>query len=481
MIRIRTKLLAYFLVLLVILIAVSYFLYASNQRTLYQYNESFERFLVLNDISQTTNQIYETLNQYVTEETPDLFEEYSEQRSKLITIQQQIEKLIRNERNAVHLKNYDHMVTSFLEKTEQAAEGFDEQRIDAYPFYLDESQQIAQYIREMTLTLIDDELTNYQQFYNSMLQKHSYTTQLAISIFVSILVLSSFFAIWLSDGITKPISRLTNAAYEISSGQLDGKDVKVSSNDELAFLTETFNDMRQNISGLVKEMEETSRLNQLLKEMELRSLQSQINPHFLFNTLNVILKMSYIEQAEKTGKLIASVSSLLRYNLGSLDRTTTVDDEANMLQEYFHILKARFGDWISLSLNVDDEARPYLIPCLTLQPLVENAFIHGVEQMESGAAIDVTIQKVGDSLTISISDNGAGMDEATRKELLSSKEEDQTEKRASGGHSTGIGMRNVMRRLEIFYQKTELLTIESSLGEGTTVSLLLPTKEVCDD
>src|SRR5699024_2109672 len=103
----------------------------------------------------------------------------------------------------------------------------------------------------------------------------------------------------------------------------------------------------------VQEMEEKSRLAQLLKEMELKSLQNQINPHFLFNTLNTISKLSYMEGAEKTSDLIASVSALLRYNIGNLDRETYLKDEVMIVNEYIFIQQTRFGDRVTFHQDID--------------------------------------------------------------------------------------------------------------------------------
>lgn len=163
-------------------------------------------------------------------------------------------------------------------------------------------------------------------------------------------------ALWISGGITMPIRRLSNAAKEIANGRLDGEDVHHTSNDELKLLTETFNTMRGNIRVLVSEIQQKSKLDTLLKELELKSLQSQVNPHFLFNVLNTVSKTAYLEEATQTSRLIESVSTLLRYNLSDLNRPSTIRDEMKIVKEYFYIQQARFLTGLILKLLLMKDA-----------------------------------------------------------------------------------------------------------------------------
>jgi sensor histidine kinase YesM len=220
-------------------------------------------------------------------------------------------------------------------------------------------------------------------------------------------------------------------------------------------------------------MKQKAELDRLLKEMELKNLQSQINPHFLFNVLNTISKKAYLENAEETSDLINSVAALLRYNLGKLNQPVTLEQEIKVIQDYFYIQATRFQDRVAFDLQLDKEALNLLMPNLTLQPLVENAFIHGIEPYEECGKISVTVKDFMDYVQIDVEDTGKGMDQTTINAILSDEAPlENTVKK--GGHSTGLGLRNVIRRLQLFYQRKDVVEIEAIPGKGTKIRLLLP-------
>src|SRR5699024_7203847 len=184
------------------------------------------------------------------------------------------------------------------------------------------------------------------------------------------------------------------------------------------------------------------------KDMEIKHLQNQINPHFLFNTLNTLSKMAYLEDAKTTSSLIESVATLLRHNLGEIDKSVTLRDEVEVVKGYFHIQKTRFSERITFEYDVDENCLDRQIPRLTLQPLVENAFIHGIEDR----------------------DDGVGMSQSTVDQIISL----NVNENEHVGHSTGIGLTNVIRRLQLFFKVDEIIEIDSKLNQGTIVRLLLP-------
>ncbi|WP_051291448.1 sensor histidine kinase [Fictibacillus gelatini] len=473
MMKIRTKILLYSMVFVLLLNGVAFFLYQNSQKSIVQYNNILKTFFLLNTISQKTNGMYQSLNAYVTDRSPDLYRQYKKEREALVEGKSRLQAEISFRGESMTLENYANLISSLLEECTVVMNAYNDQNLNVYSEHLTEASKIARYIQEVTLSLINQELTDYQYFYHDMNMKNNYFRSLGISIFSSTILFSTLLAIWFSKGITRPISRLSRAAEEIASGNFEGKDVSTSTKDELSFLAETFNSMRKNIRRLIQEIKEKSELDKLLKEMELKSLQSQINPHFLFNTLNTVSKMAYIEGAKRTNELIDSVSHLLRYNLKSLDQPTTLKEEVAVVQEYFFIQQTRFGERVKFQMEVGEECLSVAVPGLTLQPIVENAFIHGVESYEHGACLALKIFKTGLEVVVEVIDNGIGMDEKTVKTILRSDEKESGIKR-NNGHSTGLGMRNVIKRLELFYQQKNMVEIESIIKKGTTIRLRLP-------
>ncbi|MEH7116772.1 histidine kinase [Neobacillus vireti] len=474
--RIRSKLLLYFIVLVVLLTSVGMFFYDRSEKLVSEYDESFERFLLLNDISQRSNFLTERLHGYILDKEKSYLQDYRSEKLKLIKDQKRLVKVMNT--NDVTLTNYKNMIDSFLEEGDATIGAFQQDQINQYSTHFNEVLKVNSFIQESTLALLNNKLTDYQKFYDQMEQQNHYYKLLSISLFAAAFFLSTLLALWISGGITKPISLLSRAAKEISKGNLYDEDIKITTKDELKLLTETFNQMRSNLKVLVTEIKQQGELEKLLKELELRSLQNQMNPHFLFNTLNTVSKMAYLEEAEETSRLIEAVAALLRYNLSDFDKVSTLRDEVRIVKEYFFIQKTRFGDRIQFITEIQEEYLDIEIPSLILQPLIENAFTHGVEEYEENGVIELHIYRLNDHVHVEVIDNGAGMDERTKRKLLHYADgldnEENVELEKTKEQSNGIAVKNVIKRLQLFYQQKNVVEIESELNKGTIFRLKIP-------
>ncbi len=456
--------------------SVGFFFYKSSEKLVIEYDDSFERFLLLNDISKRTNLITENLRGYLLDKETSYLKDYKQEKLKLINDQKRLNQEMDN--NDITLTNYKNMIDSFLDECDATVGAFEKDDINSYSNHFNRVLKIAGFLQESTLALLNNKLTDYQNFYAQMEKQNHYYKLLSISLFAAAFFLSTLLALWISGGITKPISLLSEAAKQISKGNLAGEDIKVTTKDELKPLTETFNQMRTNLRRLVTEIKQKSELDKLLKELELRSLQNQINPHFLFNTLNAVSKMAYLEEAEQTTRLIEAVAAILRYNLSDFDKASTLREEVRIVQEYFYIQQTRFGERITFETDFEDDCLDIEIPSLILQPLIENAFMHGVESYEENGVISLHIYRNNGRIHVEVIDNGTGMDETIKRRLLKYVEgsvpEEGFEAEKSKGLSTGIGVKNVIRRLQLFYQRNDIVEIESELKHGTIFRLTIP-------
>ena len=466
---IRGKLLSYFFVFVLLFQITAISIFVSSNELTNKYDESFQRFLLLNSISQKSHELYGLTELYVLASEEENEIDYFDKKAELNTEKEKLANLLHYIEKA-EAKNYINLIETFNHESEVTIGFVLKDDIEQYTNHLEEVRIAAGYIQESALELIDVELTAYQSIYKDLQERNGYFITFIIFLFLTTIILAVFFALWFSNGITSPINRLSQAAKEVAKGNLLGKPVEIQSNAELRLLGESFNNMRSNIHGLVKEIKDQSELDQLLKEMELKHLQNQINPHFLFNTLNTISKMAYLEDAKSTSGLIDSVAALLRHSLGEIDENVTLENEVNIVQDYFRIQRTRFSERIQFVTKIDDACLDIEIPRLTLQPLVENAFIHGIEEREAGGIISIRIEQTPDSVIIEVSDDGEGMEKEKIEALLS-----QTTVRDDHvGHSTGIGLTNVIRRLQLFYRTNNVVEIESEKGHWTTVRLILP-------
>lgn len=489
---IQSKLLAFFLALLLLLSGVFALLHYGTQRSIALYDTIVQLFLLVNEISQRTQLLMQALNAYLVDKSPHILREYEQHKRVLLADQNALTRTLATPENWVTVKNYRNLIASLIEETDQTLRVFAEGDIDRYSDHYREAQNIALYILETTLQLIDRELTAYHQVYAQLRDTHRAYETMGALVFGATLFLSVLFAYLFARGIARPIRRLALAAKEISQGKLDGPVVEVPTRDEVALLAEAFNRMRDSLRRLIDEMKQKAELekalhahqlkavemDRLLKEIELRSLQNQINPHFLFNTLNTVARMAYLEGAERTSELIVAVSGLLRYSLRGLDRPVTLEEELRHVKDYCFIQKTRFGDRVAVEFDVDPGCLRQAVPSLTLQPLVENAFIHGIEPLERNGRIRLTVRRAANGVVVEVADNGVGMDEATLAALTSGEEPPAGERQT--GHSTGIGLANVRDRLRLFYGRDDVMEIHATPGSGTTVRLVLPHRTIRD-
>jgi sensor histidine kinase YesM len=450
-------------------VALTYY----NQKTQDQYNDILQRYLRMNEVTNASQQMITSLNDYRRDPTPENLallnaskDDIQKAKSEVFTLQ--------NAENAFALTNYMNLIDSLVETTDRSLLFQSENETESSSQAFDEATRISKYISETTLTLLDDELNTYDQFYRSIIEQSRELNKMGIWLLLLITFLLLLFTYWFILSITRPVQKLTLAAKELSRGRFD-LEIEVKSNDEISFLAKMFDRMRVNINNLISEIQQKAQLEKelqenklLLRESQLLSLQSQINPHFLFNTLDTLSKKAYLEGSEETSDLIVSVAGLLRYNLKRLDRSVTLYDEVKVMRQYIDIQKARFTERLRLHTDIDETCLHVQIPGLTLQPIVENAVIHAIEPEEEGGAIWFRIIDGDERVLIEIEDDGPGMTELKIKQIL---EEHVVE---SEGHSTGIGFSNVIKRLRLFYGIEDVMDIQSDGERGTKVILKIP-------
>jgi len=216
--------------------------------------------------------------------------------------------------------------------------------------------------------------------------------------------------------------------------------------------------------------EETQRRSALqveLQNAQLRALESQINPHFLFNALGLISYSAIREKAPQTEEIAYCLSDLLRYSLRNATNAVTLSKELETIERYLAIQKLRFGSRLSYQIDVDPSLLQASIPCMILQPLVENAIVHGIERATQPVTVQVRASRVPAGMRLEVVDDGFGMEAVVMASINS---------RASstGPSSVPRGMQNVIRRLEVEYGTGFDIHVESELGRGTQIRLTLP-------
>lgn len=471
---IRRKLFLFIPLLVLLMSSVSFFLFESGKNVQESYHLMMKRILLYKEVSYEVGEIMRAMNRFIMQVDTESLPEVERHLNAVRTLRADLDGLETIGGSALPLVNYRNIVDTFLEQAEDMIDQIGGEDSGTMAGKYIEAEQTQRFIREEAQELVDLELEQYKPIYEDMMYATDKLNRLGIMLVVTAAGFSILLALWLSSSITGPIRRLVATAKQISKGRMDTKAPESDRNDEISILCRAFNGMIDNIQRLMAENINNLEKDRLVKELELKTLQSQINPHFLFNTLNSISKLAYIEGAPKTSDLAVSVSRLLRYNLQKLDQAVPLREEVEHVGEYMNIQKARFRDRIKFELDVDERALDGIVPCLTLQPILENAFVHGIEQMEEGALLQLAIRLSEEGkVEIEIRDNGAGMSRETVQRLLRSVRE-EAPRFGGKGQSTGLGTHNVFKRLHLFFDGRQQIDIDSKEGAGTTVKFTLP-------
>ena len=298
-------------------------------------------------------------------------------------------------------------------------------------------------------------------------------------------IANGFLIYVLARNITGPLTALAQTADRVSGGCLEVEDVRVRGRDEVATVAGAFNQMmesiRVNLEKTRENMEKEAAMKEKqlmmeshLKDAQLKYLQAQINPHFLFNTLNAGAQLAMMEGADRTCLFVENMADFFRYNVKKINQEATLQEELELVDSYLYIMNVRFSGEIHFKSQVEEGLLKVKVPSMILQPIVENAATYGIRGIDWEGWIVLTAAREDGKIRISIRDNGTGMSQEKIREVM----EGRTRETDLSRNSTGIGLGNVISRLRLYYNTEDVLEIRSE-GEnkGTEVLLYLPYPE----
>lgn len=280
------------------------------------------------------------------------------------------------------------------------------------------------------------------------------------------LVIGFCLSLYTSQKVTTPIKQLLISMERVKNGNFKDK-VNYKSNDEIGKLAIQYNSMIDNINLLINQV---YMLEIKEKEAELKALQSQINPHFLYNTLDSILWKAERENQKEISEMLFALSNIFKLSLNRGNSFTTVENEKSFIDSYILLQQKRFTSKLEYSIQFDDKISNYTIPKLILQPFVENAIIHGTEKSTSETFISIIGYYEDQKLHFIIEDNGIGIDKETLNNIL------HFSKFKVNITNKSYAISNVIQRLYLYYEKDYYFNIESSVGDGTIITIVLPVK-----
>ena len=309
-------------------------------------------------------------------------------------------------------------------------------------------------------TVVD--CTNVRELLSKSRQAQSIYVLTAVVLVIVALLFSRFMA----RSITLPIQKLRDSMKKVQEGDFSVSDVVVDSRNEIGSLTKSFDVMTRRIQEL---MEQNVHEQEQKRKSELKALQSQINPHFLYNTLDSIIWMAEGKKNEEVVLMTASLARLLRQSISNEDEVVPIANEVEYARGYLTIQKMRYKDKLEFQIDVDPSILHIPLIKLVLQPIIENAIYHGLKYKESkGRLIIKGFPKDGNAV-LQVIDDGVGMDEETLAHIY--------DRHKVNYHSNGVGVYNVQKRLKLYYGEDYGITYESVVGKGTTATITIPGRQ----
>lgn len=481
-ISIRNKLLFIFLIPTIMLLSINAYINAEINTMIDDISGIYASNTMLNELQISLTQVHRYLETFLDTRDTEAIEGYLRNQQELSNRLEQLNGRLLDDDSMITQKNIRSISEEYIRTADRAVEAKRGRNVVKYKEYYDDADRLFSYINSYIYSLNNRQLQrnsqNYEALFTSL--KYSETANLTILCMTSALVTLLVFL--LTRGITDPLRRLAEAAEQVANGSLVAEVSGPVANDEVGIVTAAFNQMvvslkdnmeqaRQRIA-LESAMKEKQLLMEAhLKDTQLKYLQSQINPHFLFNTLNACAQLAMLEGADRTYTYVQNVADFYRYNVRKKDGVATLAEEIGLVDNYIYIINVRFSGEIHFIKEIEEGVTDVPMPAMILQPLVENSINHGLRDVEWEKKIWLSVYRENDRICVSVRDNGVGISpERTQSILNNGLNGDGLQE-----HTTGVGLRNVIGRLRLFYNRDDVMEITSTgSGMGTEVAVFIP-------
>lgn len=478
----RRKLISIFTAFAFVILMLNTLIYAGFASLLTRLGDVYESNMQLNDMDATISLLQNSIDDYVRTKSFESLENYYNYDKELREEAQLLNDVPSDDVLLLAEKNIRNLCNAYLQKAEETVDAKRGRNVELYAELSEETAKLGEEIHTYIYSLNNDLFKSNSETYMTVSSAIGRLETVSVIVLLltiggSIMILSTSTA-----ALIRPLNRLAGAANEVADGNLDIETLPVYTKDEVGVVTNAFNQMVGNIRQYIAVQRENMERENALKENELRMqnhlreaqlkyLQAQINPHFLFNTLNAGAQLAMMEEAKKTGELLTNTAAFFRYNVRNSE-DATIGEEVRLVDNYIYICNVRFPDEIHFEKDVDESLEDMKVPSMILQPLVENAFNYGIRNLERRGMIELEIKRVDERIQISVWDNGRGISAERIDEILHAKKP-QPDPRSTS--SNGVGIRNLLERLRLYFDNDVAFNIISEGEEaGTEILISIP-------
>ncbi len=484
---IKVNMIVYSLGIIMLMTILSVYSLSIMERYKGQIEGMFEKHIYLSEIEEMMGELDVDLLGFLSSKSSTRLNQYlinMETLKQLVTDIPQ--EAVNNE--DLMMMNIATLVDKYREQGDEAISYKRSRNVAKYYASYERSVQIKGFIHDYIDQLNNRQLNRNSKSYLGLVSQIRLLQTITYLIVFVLIIIAFIVVYYITARMVKPFNNLSHAAEEIAKGNWETEDIVVETEDEFFLLATAFNRMKNSIIQYVEELTvqaETEaklkdeqlknvKMEHLLDNAKLYALQSQINPHFLFNTINAGVQLSIIERAPKTGQFLETMSRLFRYNIQKMDSSCTLEEEISNIVDYYELLQVRFGERIQFQFHLDKAASTALVPPLILQPIVENAYIHGLSGLEEGGKIEVSTLKIKERIIITVKDNGKGYAQEFFDHILRKHDIAKTDEYSRISDETGIGIRNVRDRLELFFHENNIFRMYGEVNRGVKVIMDVP-------
>lgn len=480
---IQTKLIMVFFFTSLVFFGMNLFMFLNINRVIRQIDQVYMSNVALNELGDALKHVQNDMTDYLNTKSSDAIQNYYRSEQEYRKHLDNLNTQATDDHMKLKEKNIRNLSESYLSYTDETVQSKRGRMLEKYKASYDKAEEIYRYINTYIYSLNNEQFKYNSRNYEALLMSLKTLEYVTFFVLIMITFANIVLAVIFTKSITRPLSDLAKAADEIGRGNFDRGLIEVTSNDEIGVVSVTFNKMIISIQEYIEKVKQSMELERTLKEKELmmethlkdaelKYLQAQINPHFLFNTLNAGAQLAMMEEADRTYEFIQNMAAFFRYRMKKDKKGTTLKDEIGLVDNYIYILNVRFSGDIHYEKEIDESLVEIMVPSMILQPIVENAVNYGVRDIAWSGLITLRVYR-GDAgqICVSVRDNGIGMTKERIEQVLSG-EAGQADNRSD---SNGVGLDNVKSRLQMFFDVEKVLDIRSEgINQGTEVILFLP-------
>ena len=452
---------------------------SKDMELVYQDNRS------LNQLSEALSRVQDTMTVYLSSKTSESLEDYYREAQHYSDLIMELDDTVTDLSFTRMERNIRYMSQNYLDEVAQTIEAKRGRNVEKYRTYYESStklyEDIDEYITSLNLELFVINSENYLALFKAFRRFEI----VAVTVMTLVMIGNVIIVTGFVKTMIMPLRNLADSADEVANGNFDAVIPAALYHDEVGIVINAFSKMVVSIKEYIEKLKESMEkerymqekellMESHLKDAQLKYLQAQINPHFLFNTLNAGAQLAMMEGADRTYQYVQTVADFFRYNVQSQKRDVTIRDEVTLVDNYIQILNVRFSGDIGYEKQVDERLLDRVMPSMILQPIVENAVNHGIREMAGEGKITLKIYREDKRVCISILDNGKGISQETIEQLLSGEFSHDSD----SYDNNGIGMDNVISRLRLFAGYEDALDIISrGANKGCEVIIRLPMEE----